>query len=209
MTFRTKPTIARRLLVHAARRGLPLKWVTGDEVYGDDPKLRTWLARQPYHFVLAIKCNQHVWSVRPEVQLPASTGQRGRPRTRSRVTTPSMRVDTLVAAWPTDVWTRLAVREGEKGPVEYDWAARRVVDKVGTLPDGDRWLLVRRSIHEPFERAYYLSDARRRRPWRNWPASRPVATRSSSASGRPRTMWDWTSTKCAAGWGGTATSRCA
>ena len=48
---------------------------------------------------------------------------------------------------------------GEKGPIAYDWAAMRVVERVDTLPGRDSWLLVRRSISDPNELAFYLSNA--------------------------------------------------
>jgi len=174
--FRTKPTLARRLLARAARRGLPIQWVTGDEVYGDDPKLRAWLDRQPYHFVLAVARSTPVWATRPRVRWPRRRpGVGGRPRTRPRVATAACRVDAVVATWPAADWTRLAAYQGEKGPIEYDWAARRVVEKADDLPGADRWLLVRRSVSDPTELAFSLSDA---------PADTPLATLARVAATR-------------------------
>lgn len=174
--FRTKPTLARRMLTRAVRRGLPVKWVTGDEVYGGDPKLRAWLDRQPYHFVLAVACATPVWATPPRVRRPRRVaGRRGRPRTRATVTPAADRVDAVVATWPAAAWTRLAAYQGEKGPIDYDWAARRVVDKLGDDPGPDRWLLVRRSVSDPTDRAFYLSDA---------PADTPLATLARVAATR-------------------------
>jgi SRSO17 transposase len=45
-TFRTKPELARALLARAFAAGVPAAWVTGDEVYGRDRRLRVWLEQQ-------------------------------------------------------------------------------------------------------------------------------------------------------------------
>src|SRR6266699_4618043 len=38
--FETKPEQAIAMLIHAWEQGVPMRWVTGDEVYGDAPRLR-------------------------------------------------------------------------------------------------------------------------------------------------------------------------
>ena len=43
VAFRTKPQLARRMLERALESGVPFGWVTGDEVYGNDRRLRLWL----------------------------------------------------------------------------------------------------------------------------------------------------------------------
>lgn len=56
VTFRTKPSLARAMLEPAVVAKVPFRWVTGDEVYGQDPVLRGWLAGQRLSYVLAIAC---------------------------------------------------------------------------------------------------------------------------------------------------------
>jgi SRSO17 transposase len=41
--FATKPTLARRMLERVLDAGVPAAWVTGDEVYGSERRLRLWL----------------------------------------------------------------------------------------------------------------------------------------------------------------------
>jgi SRSO17 transposase len=41
--FATKPALAKAMLGRALDAGVPAAWVTGDEVYGADPVLRTAL----------------------------------------------------------------------------------------------------------------------------------------------------------------------
>ena len=54
---------------------------------------------------------------------------------------------------------RLNVAAGEKGARIYDWACQRVVENQDQMPGRDVWLLVRRSLNEPHECAYFLSNA--------------------------------------------------
>ena len=64
-----------------------------------------------------------------------------------------------LSAWPAEQWERLSVAEGEKGPRIYDWAQMRVVENRSGLPGPDAWLLARRSVSDPTDIAYYLSNA--------------------------------------------------
>ncbi|WP_257033705.1 transposase [Streptomyces sp. Ag109_G2-15] len=56
VTFRTKPALARAMLERAVAAKVPFRWATGDEVYGQDPVLRDWLAEQRLSYVPAISC---------------------------------------------------------------------------------------------------------------------------------------------------------
>ncbi|MFJ2733394.1 transposase [Streptomyces sp. NPDC087317] len=56
VAFATKPALARAMSARAVDAGVPFRWVTGDEVYGQDPVLRGWLARRRLGYVLAIGC---------------------------------------------------------------------------------------------------------------------------------------------------------
>ena len=53
--FATKPQLARQMLQHAFDAQVPVTWVTGDSVYGDDRRLRVWLEERaqayPYNAV--------------------------------------------------------------------------------------------------------------------------------------------------------------
>jgi SRSO17 transposase len=42
-SFATKPQLARQMLARVFAMGIPVAWVTGDSIYGDDRRLRSWL----------------------------------------------------------------------------------------------------------------------------------------------------------------------
>ena len=160
--FQTKPQQAVAMLAHAWRQGVPMGWVTGDEVYGDAPYLRAAIERAGRRYVLAVSSSTPVWPCAPaddpaEAAPPAST------------------VAAVVASWPAEQWQRLSVAEGEKGPRTYDWARARVVDSREGQPGREVWLLARRSLSNPDELAYYLGHA---------PEDTPLATLARVAATR-------------------------
>jgi len=160
-SFRTKSQLAMQMLTHTWAQGVPMEWVTGDEVYGDDTHLRDLVAQVGKKYVLAVSANTPVWCAGQPVVAPCK-GQTGRPRKKPRLADGAARwepVSAVVATWPPQAWQRLAVGQGEKGPRTYDWARVRILEKRGAVPGPAGWLLVRRSISDPTELAYYLSNA--------------------------------------------------
>jgi len=137
VAFRTKPQLAKAMLERALAAGVPAAWVTGDEIYGGDRRLRVWLEEQDVPHVLAVKRTEPLVAVTGRGlgvgQVPAAD---------------------LVAALPPDAWTTLSAGDGAKGPRRYDWA--RIAIRPLSAPDRGYWLLVRRSLAEPPELAHYV-----------------------------------------------------
>jgi len=133
--FATKPVLAMRMLTRALVAGVPASWVSADEVYGQHYRLRAMLEDRQVPYVLAVPVNQRV------------IGTVGR-----RVV--ECRADSLAAGLPPRAWKRISAGAGAKGPRLYHWA--RAV--IRPLEDTGRgyWLLVRRSLTDPSDRAYYL-----------------------------------------------------
>lgn len=161
LTHQTKPQQAAAMLAHAWAQGVPMRWMAGEEVYGDAPALRATIRAHGRWYGLAVAKTTPVWTVRPAV-IPARLTASGRLRTRARLAPdapPAQPVAAVVAAWPAEQWRRLTVADGEQGPRTYAWAAARVVESEDQLPDVEAWLLARRSISDPRQIAYYLGYA--------------------------------------------------
>ena len=122
----TQPALARCMLERACRAGVPVSWVTGDRVYGDDRRLRMWLEAQERAYALAVSGKEDVWLGWQQRQ-----------------------VQTILAALPADDWTRHSAGAGAKGPRWYDWCWLPLA--APRLPAWRRWLLVRRSVSDPTE----------------------------------------------------------
>jgi SRSO17 transposase len=131
VTFATKPQLALKMLKRAFEAGCQPAFVLADEVYGNDSKFRRFLESREQSYVLAVSCQQRLWvEFRQE------------------------RVDEIARSTPAQAWQRLSVGDGAKGPRVYDWAAAR----FGRPTAGGliHWLLIRRSVTDPDDLAYYL-----------------------------------------------------
>ena len=135
VSFRTKPQLARLMLERAVESGVPFAWVAGDEVYGNDRNLRLWLERRCVPHVLAIKRSEKLWALT----------DRG-PR--------QVRADRLASGVEECAWVRCSAGDGAKGPRVYDWATVDI--RPLREPGQGYWLLVRRSLANPGELAYYV-----------------------------------------------------
>ncbi|WP_158853144.1 IS701 family transposase [Saccharothrix deserti] len=128
----TRPVLAQRMIARAVQAGVPFGWVTGDEAYGVDTKLRMWLESEDIAHVLAVAKNSMVVTM----QLT------------------KVRVDRVIAELAEDSWTRMSCGDGAHGQRVYDWA---VVDiRPLRLTERGHWLLARRSLTDPTEIAYYV-----------------------------------------------------
>jgi SRSO17 transposase len=128
--FATKGELARELLARAFAADVPARWVAGDTVYSGD-EVRRWLEGQGRSYVLAVPSTHGIW-------------------TRAR----QVRVEQLVERHvPAGASARLSAGEGSQGPRWYDWACLRL--PYATAAGKAQWVLARRSVSDPNERAYY------------------------------------------------------
>ncbi|MDQ3779993.1 MAG: IS701 family transposase [Chloroflexota bacterium] len=130
MRFATKGELARTMLARAFAAAVPAAWVAGDEVYGNDGALRRWLESEQRPYILAVARSHAVW--RQGVQV---------------------RAEALLGEVPEDGWARLDVGAGSKGPRIYDWTCARL--PYGTEEGWAQWLLIRHSVTNPEEMAFY------------------------------------------------------
>ncbi len=159
--FETKPEQAMAMLAHAWAQGVPMRWVVGDEVYGESTALRDLVAAHGRWYVLGVRSVMPVWIACPGgTESTAQAGSGSQAQAPLAVEAPPpITVAALVATWLEHRWRRLTVTAGEKGPLTYDWACQRVLERRNRVPGPESWLLVRRSVSAPSEMAYYLSNA--------------------------------------------------
>ena len=127
--FATKPQLARQMIARTLDAGVRASWVTGDEVYGADPGLRTECERRGIGYVLAVARAHRV---------DTSAGP--------------LRADALSLRLPARAWQRRSAGPGAKGHRVYDWALIDI--NPGGHPSGQPSMLIRRHCRTG-ERAYY------------------------------------------------------
>src|SRR5258707_5684214 len=129
--FATKGGLAQHMLARAFAAGVRAGWVVGDSIYGSD-ELRTWLEGQQQPSVLAVAQTHPVWSA-----------GRAQP------------VGLVAALLPAEAWTPLSAGEGSQGPRLYEGAWLEGDAEPAARQPGRSWILIRRRLSQPRERAYY------------------------------------------------------
>ena len=128
--FATKIALAKRMVERAVTLGLAAKWVAADAVYGSDYSFRAGLESLGLGYVVGVRTDFRVWAGLRQV-----------------------RVRELLAGVPAKAWKRVSCGQGSKGPRRYDWA---LVSLNCPEPEtARRWLLIRRSVSDPAEVAYF------------------------------------------------------
>src|ERR671912_1756660 len=135
--FATKGELAKEMLHRAFEAGVPARWIVADTVYGMTRGLRGWLEKRERSYVLAVTSSKGIY-------------YEGRQR----------QVRKVAKSLSEQSWVRASAGAGSKGERLYDWACltlphSEAYDDSAGSPVG-RWLLMRRSIEEPEQIAYYL-----------------------------------------------------
>lgn len=126
LRFTTKPQLAAEMIKQILAEGRCPPWVTGDEVYGRDAKLRIFLEQRRTGYVLKIPCSFRI-------TLP--TGQK-------------IRADHAAALVPARGWQTASAGHGSKGERDYGWAWLATAS-------ARHHLLIRRSLHDRADLAYF------------------------------------------------------
>ena len=133
--FATKPELGQAMLARVVASGIPFRWVTADEAYGQVWRLRWWMEERGIAHVVAVPRTQMVISMKLAQE----------------------RAHHLIDEVDPGAWRRLSCGDGAHGPRFYDWAAVDI--RPSREPGAGHWLLARRSISDPTEIAYYICFA--------------------------------------------------
>jgi SRSO17 transposase len=138
---------------------LPHAWLAGDDEMGQNPSFRRDLHASGERYLLAVPCDMLIRDLDAE---PPEYQGRGRiPKV------PFQRVDRWRDSLSDDAWTRIDVRDGEKGPLEVEVATCRVQAKIKQrVMKYDETLVAIRFLDEEGVTKYdfYFSNAPRGTP---------------------------------------------
>jgi SRSO17 transposase len=152
--YQTRHELALDML--ESNRGLlPHQWITGDDEMGRSSGFRRDLQGLGEQYLLAVPSDT---GVRDLETAPPAYGGRGAPAKQ-----PFMRADRWRAALDERAWTRIDVRDGEKGPLVTEVVKRRVLARTQRGKEGgEEELLVvtrTRESNGMMKYDYYLSNA--------------------------------------------------
>jgi SRSO17 transposase len=128
LEFKTKPQLAVNILTGLHTAGRLAPWVTGDEVYGRDKGLRDFCQDHDVGYVLEVPCS---------FRIQLTSGRK-------------IRADQARQLVQPDGWNLRSCGPGSKGDRTYQWAW------VATA-DPRHHVLIRRSLRDPTELAYFYS----------------------------------------------------
>ena len=133
LEFKKKPELAQEMLQRAFDNRIKPAWVLGDEVYSSY-KLRAFLESYLQPYVLAVASNCSI-----------------------TIGFEQYKANELLESTEAGAWQTISAGEGSKGQRYYQWA-RRIINSDS--PDGwERWLLIRRSIKDQYDVAFYIAFA--------------------------------------------------
>src|SRR5713101_2861618 len=116
---------------------VPHGWVTGDDELGRPTRFRHELRERGARYEESVQTSRMLRDL--EASLPTYQGRGRRPKA------PWQSVIAWRQSRNSDVWTRLTVRDGEKGPVEIEMVKRRVQTRLERKRTGpEEWLVVTR-----------------------------------------------------------------
>jgi SRSO17 transposase len=127
LEFATKPQLATEIVKELITEGRCPPWVTGDEVYGRDTKLRSFLEDRRTGYVLKIPCSFRV---------TLSAGQK-------------VRADHAARLVPAAAWQTASAGHGSKGERDYSWAWL-------ATSSARHHILIRRHLTNPADHGYFL-----------------------------------------------------
>jgi SRSO17 transposase len=136
--FRTKWQIALGLIDRTRADGVPLKWITADEGYGEVPEFLHGLADRDLLYMIEVPCSTGGWTVRG-----LTWGKKHR------------RVEAL---WEKGgpPWTTYRIKDTSRGPLV--WRARATRFHPSWDPSQELWLVVAHNFLTG-EIKYFLSNA--------------------------------------------------
>ena len=152
--FRTRHELALEML---ADKGdlLPHAWIAGDDEIGRSTRFRRQLRTLGEVYLLAVPSNTSVRDL--DGECPPYRGRGPRPKP------PFQRVDRWCASLREEAWTRVDVRDGEKGPLVVEIATARVVARTERrrTDAAEELLVVTRCLGEEgkVKHDYHLSNA--------------------------------------------------
>lgn len=153
LRFQTRHQLALEMLTESGGV-LPHSWIAGDDEMGRPSAFRLELRTNGERYLLAVPSNTLIRDL--EVPAPDYSGRGRHPKQ------PFMRVDEWRRMLSEDAWTKIDVRDGEKGPLEIEAVKRRVQTRTDTGGTGlDEVLFITRELQSDstYKLDYYLSNA--------------------------------------------------
>src|SRR5690625_587186 len=145
---RPKWELALEMIDELGTWGLVPPVLVGDAGYGEIGPFRTGLSQRAIPYVVQVKSSTSVHDGLARFEMPAPTGKRGRPYSTASYQSRPVQAKTYAQDLPAEAFEQVSWRQGSKGAMTSQFAARRVRPANRNLPrnpDGslpECWLLI-------------------------------------------------------------------
>ncbi len=119
-----------------------------DSHYGQQEWLLADLEGQDLLYIADVPCDTGVWLELPRIQVPARKGNRGRKPTKLAADSQPTGVSQIASALEQGQWTRMYIRDTERGQLWSKLAFLRVYPVRDELPGPETWLILRKDEGE-------------------------------------------------------------
>jgi SRSO17 transposase len=163
VSFQTKPQYAADMLLAGyTQEIMPFKYIVADTLYGNSLDFieaaeqcigKTYFVSMPH--------DTQCWTQRP-LTTTKRYRYKGEIRTKRILKAPTKAPTTFeqfATGLHSQFWYPRTVSEGTKGPIEYEFARRRVTLAKDGVPYKTVWLVIKRTIEDDPTSWYYVSNA--------------------------------------------------
>ena len=168
VVFKPKWRIALELIRRSRAEGVPLEWITADELYGRAGPFRDGVAAMGLWYVVEIPSNLTGWTRVPQVERAGTVLASGHTLKHDRVPEGERSARPVSELWHRGgpSWQLYRVKETEKGPVVWEVRETRFFPNRGHAPGAEIRLLVAREVLTG-EIKYFLAHAPQETPVRD------------------------------------------
>jgi len=146
--FQTKAQLGLELIRKAQERGIPFAWIGMDSYYGQQEWLLAELEGDNLIYIADVPYDTRVWLDLPRTQIPQRKGNYGRKPTKLKADRHPTAVHEIAHALEESHWTRMYIRDTERGQL-WSWLAfLRVYPVRDELPGPETWLILRKDEGE-------------------------------------------------------------
>ena len=157
--FQTKVELGWQMISRVGQEGLPFDLVCGDTLYGRSNWLRRQVGEAGLEYCFDVPVDTLVYLTEPVIGVPEQAANKGRRAKLPRVTSDEKPLEVRsLAASPETQWTRIEVRNTERGKLNDEFSVRRVwTYEPGQNSARAEWLVLRRDVADKLY--YALSNA--------------------------------------------------
>lgn len=163
LSFQSKPQYAAQMLSACYEQEiLPFKYIVADTLYGNSLDFIEAAEKcMGKTYFVSMPLDTQCWLQRP-LTTTKTYCYKGELRTKRILKAPTkdpLTFEQFATGLHQNFWNTRKVSEGTKGPIEYEFARRRVTLAKDGLPYKTVWLVIKRTIEDAPTYWYYVSNA--------------------------------------------------